>query len=110
MLSCACAHSLYAEYCRVLPQWIIPHGKGIMLAHTHVHLSPCVLQPAAIHRVKRGKEASHPLLDRLRTHSARPDLAVDFFSSLFCSLPTERMTASQALQHPYLLDCYQEMQ
>ena len=52
----------------------------------------------------------HPIMDKVRSNSAAPELAVAFFNSLFQSKPTKRPTAAEALSHPYLADCVQEMQ
>ena len=44
----------------------------------------------------------HPLLDRLRSCSATPDDAADFFTRALCPSSEMRLTAAQALAHPYL--------
>lgn len=52
----------------------------------------------------------HPMFKRVADSSSCPELAVDFFTGLFRNSPDERMTAAEALQHPYLHTCLQEMQ
>ena len=54
--------------------------------------------------------AKHPMFKAVADCSLRPELAVDFFRHLLENSPTKRMTAAEALHHPYLQDCFQEMQ
>lgn len=54
--------------------------------------------------------AKHPMFKAVADCSSRLELAVDFFRHLLKDSPTKRMTAAEALQHPYLQDCFQEMQ
>ena len=51
----------------------------------------------------------HPLLHRIRQHSATPDIAVDFFTRLFHPEASQRPTAAEALEHPYLKRCARQM-
>jgi len=52
----------------------------------------------------------HHMFKAVADCSSCPELAVDFFRHLLEDSPTKRMTAAQALHHPYLQDCFQEMQ
>ncbi len=54
--------------------------------------------------------ARHPMFLAVADCSSHPELAVDFFRHLLEDSPTKRMTAAKALHHPYLQDCFQEMQ
>lgn len=52
----------------------------------------------------------HPLLDKARAFSSTPNAAASFFSAILHPSPTKRLTSAQALQHPYLRRCVQQMQ
>ncbi len=54
--------------------------------------------------------AKHPMFKAVADCSSCPELAVDFFRHLLEDSPTKRMTAAQALHHPYLQDCFQMQQ
>ena len=62
-----------------------------------------VFQEAAL---AEGRD--HPLLQRIRTHSSTPDLAVDFFKKILSPCPLCRLGAD-ALFHPYLKATTQKM-
>ncbi|KAL3159446.1 Immunoglobulin [Trebouxia sp. C0009 RCD-2024] len=53
---------------------------------------------------------NHPLLDKVRAFSSTPDAAASFFAAIMHPSPTKRLTSIQALQHPYLRRCVQQMQ
>ena len=56
-----------------------------------------------------GHPVQHPLLDRIRRRSCTPELAVDFFTKTLTPFRRERLTAAEALQHPYLRPWVAEM-
>lgn len=58
----------------------------------------------------RIEDIQHPLMAQIKACSVVPELAADFFVQIFNVRPDARPTAAQALAHPYLADCVQEMQ
>lgn len=56
-----------------------------------------------------GKPVVHPIIDRIRACSAIPNDAVDFFTHLLHPVPHCRLTAPDALRHPYLSACAHHM-
>ena len=59
---------------------------------------------------RRERLLCHPNSAKIKAHSTAPEVALDFFCKLLHPSAEQRMTAEQALDHPYLRDCYQEMQ
>ena len=59
---------------------------------------------------QQGTVPQHLLIQRIRQRSATPELAVDFFAKLFHPRTALRPTAAEALEHPYLKSCNQQMQ
>lgn len=68
-------------------------------------------QVEACHVADYNKAAvKHALLDKVRAFSSTPEAAVSFFTAILHPSPTKRLTSIQALQHPYLRCCVQQMQ
>ena len=59
---------------------------------------------------QQHQAVEHPLLDRVRACSSTPDAAAAFFTAMLHPEPSARMTSQQALTHPYLRACVQQMQ
>ena len=51
-----------------------------------------------------GQQIQHAMIDRLRACSTDTDAAVEFFTCAFDPEPATRLTAAEALEHPYLLE------
>ena len=51
----------------------------------------------------------HPLLDRVRQCSARPDVAADFFTLVFMPNPEQRGT-NDLNEHPYLAEVWAKLE
>lgn len=52
----------------------------------------------------------HPLLDQVRKYTSTPEAAAAFFIAVLHPTPRARLTSLQALNHPYLKQCVQQMQ
>ena len=69
----------------------------------------CLMQVRARRQNARGEAVQHPILDNIRRCSSTPDEAVDFFSRILHCIPDKRLTAAQALEHPYIRRCAAQM-
>ncbi len=99
--SCVCHVAVHALY---------EHSTILILIYTH-SLPPHSLSDAADY--VRAKFMSPPTLpNRLAQHlqqNARPgllsDLLLDLIACMLSFSPTKRITAADALRHPYFADC-----
>ena len=123
IVSCLMSHveALDIAACCALP---FPHPRhhlcDVCCALPTLHQGRCAvcfrsyllyLQRDSISNAKSHSDLmAHPMFNQIAHCSSRPDLAVDFFRGLFEDSPTKRMSAMEALRHPYLQDCVLEMQ
>ena len=91
----------YFAYCR---QRVVMHCQS-----NPCHLSWQENESGQMDEYDLQGPATHPLLKKVRASSAAPDHAADFFIHQLHPDPCQRMTASSALRHPYLHDCFKEM-
>ncbi|KAL3149894.1 CBL-interacting protein kinase [Trebouxia sp. C0009 RCD-2024] len=63
----------------------------------------------ALAKLQNGEAVQHSILDNIRRCSSTPDEAVSFFTKILHPVKQLRPSARQALEHPYIRRCAEEM-
>ncbi|KAL3149906.1 hypothetical protein ABBQ38_013271 [Trebouxia sp. C0009 RCD-2024] len=92
-----------------VPEDIPQHSRDLWRMATVVYVQQ-ILWGYSLKQSEDGELVQHLILDEVRHCSSTPDLAADFFAKVLNFKKSQRPTAAQALQHPYLRQCAAEMQ